>query len=162
MKKVIFILILVLSIASIAVINFFGLVINVEEKRYISKIELENLQIMDGDEVITVEDPDPMWSAQLKGDTYIFDFIEPEDGAKSYDRELIDENPNAVYLNINILPDNADNKSLKISVAAGNESTVVIREDITTVYFLKKGLVTITVEAMDGSPAKLVFMLYAR
>ncbi len=104
MKKTMVIIILVVFIASIAVVNFFGLEIKVFDGiTYVEKIECNTITIQN-------ENPITLTPArELNGiPLFIFEFIPSADGDYTIDEESILKNPNAIHINYEVFPHVAD------------------------------------------------------
>ena len=110
MKKTIVALILVVYIASIAIVNFFGLEIKIfDGTTYVSGIQCDQIILRsEGERLLTPVGYD--------GDTpiFIFEFIPSADGSEYTDSpESLLHNPNAVELDYVVLPYDADNTTVK-------------------------------------------------
>lgn len=150
MKKTIVIVILAVFIASIAVVNFFGL----EVKMFDSITYVTGIQC----DTVTVH---RIPSLELRPTTYIgntplfqFDFIPAPDGEEyTADDESVSFNPNAIELNYVVFPHLADSTEIKFEYDEQSMSGVaVFLEDKNTLIFLKPDIIfTITIRATDGS-----------
>ena len=147
MKKTMLIAIIIVYIASIVAVNFFGLEIkNFEGNIYVNDIECNVVLKREDDTQVMVNDQvandDRTW--------YIFTFVEG-----NYSADDLTGNTNIALIEYHAYPDNADNKQVKfIYDKNAAEGLCVFREDIATIYFLKKGGISVTVEAADGSKIK--------
>ena len=160
MKKSMIIAIIVVYIASIVAVNFFGLQVkNFEGKLYVSNIEcnVALVDVGDGDTREVKSKQDVQNSARTN---YTFDFV-----AGSYDEtdESIQENPNKVTIEYHVFPETADNRNVKfIFDEEAAKGLVVFKEDIAMFVFLRWGGLTITVEAEDGSQVKEEIYILAK
>lgn len=151
MKKTIVIIILAVYIASIAIVNFFGLEVKVFDGiTYVTNIQCETVTLHNEDS----KELTP--SQRLTGDIPLFEFvfIPAPDGQEYTDSpESIINNPNAIELNYVVIPYNADETSVKFEYDEESmQGLAVFREDIRTIVFLKPGKIfTITIKATDGS-----------
>ncbi|MBO5930928.1 MAG: hypothetical protein J6Q70_01675 [Clostridia bacterium] len=159
MKKTIVIILLVVYLASIAVVNFFGLEVKVFDGiTYVEGIQCNSITVQN-------ESPVTIESQQMLGDKplFIFDFI-PADEANPYtaEAESIVNNPNAVQINYEVLPHLANETSVKFEYdKETNEGAVVFHELSRTFVFLKPNrAITVTIRATDGSNvcAQIVLM----
>lgn len=148
MKKTIIILILVVYVASIAVVNFFGLEIKVFDGiEYVSNIQCDTV-------TVHRENEEVLQPTMYIGDTplFQFDFIPSEDGEYTDDDSSVAFNPNAVELNYEIFPHLAAETDVKFEYdEEAMAGIAVFREDLRTLIFLKEGMFTITIKAEDGS-----------
>ncbi len=151
MKKIIAILVLVVFVASIAVVNFFGLEIKIFDGiEYVTAIQCDSVTIRNENsyEIDTPEyrpDGTPVFS---------FTFIPAPSGQEyTSDEASILTNPNAVELNYKVLPPTADDNGVRFEYDAEQmEGVAVFREDLRTIIFLKPDRTfTITIRATDGS-----------
>lgn len=150
MKKTIIILILIIYIASIAVVNFFGL----EIKAFDGTTYVESISC----NTVTLQNENPVEltaSVILDGiPVFEFDFIPaPEGESYTADDESIVKNPNAVQVNYEVLPHLADNTSVKFEYdSASMEGIAVFHELSKSLIFLKPDkMVTLTIRSADGS-----------
>ncbi len=151
MKKTIVIIILAVYIASIAVVNFFGLEIKMFDSiTYVTSIQCDTV-LFHGD---NSKELTPSQYVGKDGNTplFIFDFI-PADLENPYttDIESVTKNPNIIQLNYEVMPHLADESGVKFEYdeAAG----VAVFHDLSTsfVFIQPNKLFTITVRATDGS-----------
>lgn len=153
MKKTIVIIILAVYIASIAIVNFFGLEVKVFDGiTYVSGIQCDSatLQNENPKTLIPVDYVGPNGDIPL----FVFDFIPAPDG-KQYtaEDESIITNPNAVQLHYVVKPHLADEQGVKFEFdEAAMEGVAVFHETSKTFVFLKPDTIfTITIKATDGS-----------
>ena len=150
MKKTIVIIILLIYIASIAVVNFFGLEVKVFDGiTYVESIQCNTITLRN-------ENPVTLSPKQTLGGKplFIFDFVPaPEDQPYSDDDESIITNPNAIQINYEVLPHLADETGVKFEYdTEAMEGAVVFHELSHTFVFLKPNkVITITMKATDGS-----------
>ena len=147
MKKTMVIIILVVFIASIAIVNFFGLEIKVFDGiTYVEKIECNS---------ITVQNEDPVTLTphkELNGiPLFVFEFIPSPDGEYTADEESILANPNAVQINYEVFPHIADETGVVFEYDQSS-NIAVFHELSRTITFIKPNKIfTITIRSTDGS-----------
>ncbi len=150
MKKTIIVLILVVYIASIAVVNFFGLEIKIFDGiTYVESIECATVTVQNENSV-TLSPAQYLNGIPL----FIFDFIPaPEDAPYTSEPESIVTNPNAIQINYEVFPHLADETGVKFEYDdASMEGTVVFHEMSRTFVFMKPNkMFRITIRATDGS-----------
>ena len=150
MKKTLVIIILAVYIASIAVVNFFGLEVKVFDGiKYVESIECSTITVQNENSV-TLEPKQQLHGKPL----FIFDFIPaPEDAPYTTEDESIITNPNAVQVNYEVFPHLADETGVKFEYdTTAAEGVIVFHELSRTFVFLKPNkIITITVRATDGS-----------
>ena len=152
MKKTIVIVILVVYIASIAVVNFFGLEIKVFDGiTYVENIICNTITVQN-------QNPVTLEHKQILGDKklFMFEFIPSEDGlGYTTDDESIIRNPNAVQINYEVFPHLADETGVQFEYdKEAMEGVVVFHELSRTFVFLQPNrMITITIKATDGSNA---------
>jgi hypothetical protein len=147
MKKTMVIIILVVFIASIAIVNFFGLEIKVFDGiTYVEKIECDTITIQNENPVTLTP------SRDLNGiPLFVFEFIPPENGEYTTDEESILANPNAVQINYEVFPHIADETGVVFEYDQSS-NIAVFHELSRTFTILKPNKVfTITVRSTDGS-----------
>ena len=161
MKKTIVIILLVVYIASIAVVNFFGLEVKIFDGiTYVQGIQCNSITVQN-ETPVTVE------SKQMLGEKplFIFDFVPAdEDNPYTADAESIINNPNAVQINYEVLPHLANETSVKFEYdEQTNEGAVVFHELSRTFVFLKPNrAITVTIRATDGSNVSTQIVLMGR
>ena len=162
MKKVIVIVILVVYLASIAVVNFFGLEIKVFDGiKYVESIQCNSITVQN-------ENPVTLGPTQtLSGNVplFIFDFIPaPEGTVYTTEDESIVSNPNAVQINYEVLPHLADESGVEfIFDKEALEGVVVFHEMSRTFVFLQDmRLITVTLRAIDGSNKSTTIKILGR
>ena len=150
MKKTIVVIILAVYIASIAVVNFFGLEIKVFDGiTYVTSIQCDTVTLQNENSVEL--DPET-----YLGDVplFVFDFTPSADGSEyTKEDESILTNPNVLQLNYEVFPHLADDAEVRYDFDEGAmEGFVVYHETSRSFIFLKPNKIfTITIKAMDGS-----------
>ena len=160
MKKTIIIIILAVYIASIAIVNFFGLEIKVFDGiTYVTDIQCESITVQNENPITIIS------SYSIGGKPlFEFDFIPPPvDDPYTTDDESIIKNPNAVQINYEVFPHLADNTGVKFEFDRNaNEGVVVFHELSRTFVFLKPDrMVDITIKSTDGSNVSIHIKLIA-
>lgn len=151
MKKLILIVAILLYVASIVVINFFGLeAVPFEGITYVSEIQCDKAILRRGGNI----EIEPQYEFGSTVPIFMFEFVPPEDGGTYTDEdESIITNPNTVELSCSVYPLNADSTSVRFEydeVAA--EGIIHFIEEKRTVVFLKPDAgITMTIIANDGS-----------
>ncbi len=151
MKKFIVILILIVYIASIAIVNFFGLEIEMFDGiTYVSGIQCDEI-------ILRSEDSKRLEPTRRRGDgtpVFEFEFKPAKDGTEYDDSDAsLLSNPNAVELDYVVFPYNADDTDVGFEYdKEAMAGVAVFREDIRTLIFLKPDKAfTVTIRATDGS-----------
>lgn len=162
MKKTIVILILAVYIASIAIVNFFGLEIKIfDGVTYVSSIQCDTVTFLgaNGEKLY----PSSFIGTNSDVPLFIFDFIPAPEGAPyTGEDESIVKNPNVVQLNYEILPHLATDTGVKFEYDA-SAGVAVFHELSHSFVFLKPGrIVTITIRATDGSNVHSKVAIMAR
>lgn len=148
MKKTIIVIILAVYIASIAIVNFFGLEVTVaDSETYISFIEIVDITNIKSDETLEYTREE---GYELP--IYQFDFVPPEDG-ESYTLENIDTNPNMLQINF-LLMSNKDEimayEDGMIKIDYDNTQNVAVYdEELCVLVFLKPVTITIYIRSTD-------------
>ncbi len=161
MKKAIIVLILIVFVASIVVVNFFGLEIKqFDGVTYVDMITCETITVQN-------EDPKAIYATTTLGKDplFVFDFIPAPDGAPyTTDDESISTNPNAITLDYEVFPHLADETGVKfIFDQEAMEGKVVFHETSRTFIFLRPNeIYTITIQAIDGSNTSMTIKVMAR
>lgn len=147
MKKTMVIIILVVFIASIAIVNFFGLEIKVFDGiTYVEKIECNSITVQN-------ENPVTLTPQRELNDIplFVFEFIPSSDGEYTTDEESIIKNPNAVQINYEVFPHIADETGVVFEYDQSS-NIAVFHEFSRTFTFIKPNKIfTITVRSTDGS-----------
>ena len=151
MKKIIVLIILAVYIASIAVVNFFGLEVKVfDTVTYVSSIQCDTITFHgDNSKVIT---PSQYTGKDKNTPQFVFDFIPPPAGTEyTADPESIVSNPNVVEINYEVMPHLADITDVKFEYDK-DAGVAVYNEQYGYFIFLKPNRsLTVTVKAIDGS-----------
>ena len=154
MKKTIVIVILVVYIASIVVVNFFGLSIKqFDGVTYVEQIKCDSITLLNEEQKVYYVYKEPQ---EGEIPEFRFDFIKaPEDTEYTTDPESLENNPNVVRLNYEVLPHLADQSKVTIEFDREGLSNIVYFDEITqTFVFLKKlKRIEVTIRATDGSNA---------
>ena len=160
MKKTIVIVILVVYIASIAVVNFFGLKIKeFEGVEYVQEIKCDSITVLSENPKTYGLYNDPAAGDHLE---FRFQFIEAPEGEKyTKDPESLAKNPNVVSINYDVLPHLADES--KVEFVFEDENYVHFDETTKTFVFLKfNRSVTVTIRATDGSNVSTTIEIKSR
>ena len=157
MKKTIVIMILAIYIASIAVVNFFGLTTKQFSKvSYVTDIQCQTITFI-------ADNEKELYPQQWFGNTplFVFDFIPaPEDSP--YTTENLDTNPNKILLNYHVFPNLAENTDVKF-VFDEDAGTVVYNKLAKTFVVLEGDVIfTIMIKATDGSNVSTEVKIYSR
>ena len=169
MKKTIVILILVIYVASIAVVNFFGLeIVRFDSETYIETIEVKKIVHMSNngaeiapsshyyvDNPLAIEEKDKRKECLR----YFFEFIPPEEG-EEYTVDNISTNRNMLQLDYLVLSDKGDIMSLQDTeeiidfVYDVDSGVAVYDEELRALIFLKPDLTfTLRIKSFDGKGA---------
>ena len=161
MKKTIVIILLVVYIASIAVVNFFGLEIKIFDGiTYVEQIKCNTITVRN-ESAVTLEPKQMLGGKPL----FIFDFIPAdEDNPYTTDAESIINNPNAVQINYEVLPHLANETGVKFEFDEETNADIVVFHELSrTFVFLKPNrAVTVTIRATDGSNVSTQIVLMGR
>ena len=169
MKKTIIILILVIYVASIAVVNFFGLEIKTfDSETYIETIEMrkiinmgKNGEIIEAGGRYYIDNPLAIEEKDKRKECleYYFEFIPPEEG-ETYTKENISTNRNMIQLDYLVLSDKGDIMSLADTeeiidfVYDEGSGVAVYDEELRALVFLKSELYfTLRIKSLDGKGA---------
>ena len=152
MKKSVLVIIMVIYVASIMFIGFFGMEIAlIDEKLYVEEIIITNE---------TCEQYSVYYS-QEEGITYITLFYDD-----SYEGDWKSGlNPNAIILGYRVVPEDATNRNVMFSYDQNYEDGINPYGDVTQngiVRFKRWGSITVTISALDGSSAKARVTVVAR
>ena len=163
MKKTMVIIILVVFIASIAVVNFFGLEIKVFDGiTYVEKIECNSVTVQNENPVTLTPETKEDGSLKLVygNPVFKFEFIPSPDGEYTTDEESIIKNPNAVQINYEVFPHIADERDVVFEYDKDSD-VAVFHELSRTFTFIKPGKVfTITIRSTDGSNKSTTISIY--
>ena len=161
MKKTIVIVILVVFIASIAVVNFFGLEIKqFDGITYVEEILCESITVQNQNSV-TLEPKQNIGGKPV----FIFDFVTaPEGDPYTTEDESIVRNPNAVQINYEVFPHLADETGVRFEYdEEAMEGVVVFHELSRTFVFLQPNrAITVTIKAIDGSNKSTQIVIMGR
>lgn len=158
MKKSMIIAIIVVYIISIVAVNFFGLEMkDFEGLIYATDFECEVLKLTEDGRTPLQYTTD----STTNNTTYFFAF----EGKKGdYNKEnATDEevNPNIVLIQYRVIPDNVDNKYIKIRELAPNDN-YIFDEATATVYFVNPdGMALFELSTTDGSNIKKKITIWA-
>lgn len=161
MKKTIVIVILVVYIASIAVVNFFGLEIKIFDGiTYVDQIQCNSVTVQN--EIPVTLEPKQMLAGKP---LFIFDFI-PANKGDSYteESESIIGNPNAVQINYETFPHLADETGVKFEYDKETNAGVVVFHELsrTFVFLEPNRAITVTIRAIDGSNVSTQIVLMGK
>ena len=160
MKKAVIVIIFAIYIASIAIVNFFGLEIAIfEGTTYVSDIEILSVIVENGEEESYELESTGTTVDEHKIETinYVFYFTEYEnDGFDEEDEEVIPVNPNMIILEYAVRPNTADNKEVDfIYDKDAYDGLLIFHEGKATIEFLKPNVnIEITISSTDGHNVK--------
>ena len=147
MKKTVIIAILVIYLASILAVNFFGLQMVVPETTvYVDSITVNGITVER--EVGSLD----TWSEEnTEGvTTYYFNYIRLSEGQSP-------EEFNRISVDYIVTPDNANNK--EVDVICSSKYVEVVDGDL---VFLAPGLVEVRLKSKDGSEKYVDFNIFAK
>lgn len=151
MKKTIVVIILAIFIASIAIVNFFGLNVRIFDGQiYVSSIQCDTITFVGDNNKKLL----PAYYAGKEGNIPVFEFnFIPADPNNPYTLENIPTNPNVIMLDYHVLDDLADVKDVDFEYDGSAGVAVFYEEHMTQSFvFLKPDQpITITIKAIDGS-----------
>lgn len=156
MKKVVILVIALIYLASVFVVNFFGLeVVIFDGTTYVKDIAVNQVTVYDlsgdGKDQVAVKGQEYLTISKQKYDLYTFEFTPAPEG-KEYTAENIAENPNSVFLDIGVFPKDADHKGVEfIYDKEATEGNVIFLEEKKTIVFLKPFTASLSLRAVDGS-----------
>jgi hypothetical protein len=177
MKKVIVILILVIYLASIAVVNIFYQPFGISETNvYIKSIEIVKVSFGDGTVLYEPNKELSVPDAQGNHSTipmFQFDFTTPdslEEPVDSYTKENIIINPNSIFFELKYTTTSsdptvkADNQKIYIVSSDENEDSTFLINDNNerTLVFHERGTVILTFSAADGYGAECKIAIRAK
>ena len=151
MKKTIVIIILAVYVASIAIVNFFGLQIRIfDGVTYVSNIQCDTV-IFHGDnsKVLT---PSQYTGKNKNTPQFVFDFIPaPEGVTYTSDPDNLMNNPNVIQINYEVMPHLADAANVRFEY--DEEAGIAVYHELSGSFiFLKPNRsLTVTIRATDGS-----------
>ncbi len=161
MKKTIIILILVIYIASIAIVNFFGLApTTFDGVTYVESIICNTVTVQN-------ENGGQLPISAYLGDTPLFKFNfipAPEGSPYTEEDESIVSNPNAVQINYEVLPHLADDTNVRFKFdKEAMAGVAVFHEPSKSLIFLKSDVILyITIEAVDGHGAQTTVAVWGQ
>ena len=156
MKKTTIIAIFLVYLASILIVQFFGLqVVEMQGKEYVSEIVVQSLQLTNrtaeqNQEVKLLQEDDPSIDF-----CYAFKFIRGDEPYTA-DAESIAQNPNRIKINYEVKPYNAADKTVRFVY---ENSNVIFLEETNEFVFLKKSGVTMNMRANDASQVSLTLQI---
>ena len=149
MKKTIVVIILAVYIASIAIVNLFGLEVRIFDGiTYVSSIQCDTV-IFHGDNSKVLY---PTQYAGKDGNLPVFEFaFIAADENNPYTLDNLNDNPNIIQINYEVMPHLADAQEVKFEYDA--EAGVAVYHELSGSFiFLKPDVsLTITIRAIDGS-----------
>ena len=151
MKKAIVVIILAVYIASIAVVNFMGLQVEIFDGiTYVTSIQCDTVTFH-GDNSKELQ-PSQWTGKDGNVPLFIFDFIEaPEGTTYTTDVDSLTANPNIIQINYEVMPHLADEAGIKFEYDE-DAGVAVFHELSGSFVFLKPdSTLTITIKATDGS-----------
>lgn len=159
MKKTIIIVILVVYIASIAVVNFFGLKIKeFDHVEYVQEIKCESITVLNENPVTVGMHKEP---AEGEIPEFRFPFVK---GDYTTDPASLASNPNVVRINYEVLPHLADDSQIAFEFdKEGYADIVYFDEGTQTFVFLKRlKRIEVTIKATDGSNVKTTIKIMGK
>ena len=151
MKKAIVVIILAVYIASIAVVNFMGLKVEIFDGiTYVTSIQCDTVTFH-GDNSKELQ-PSQYTGKDGNVPLFIFDFIEaPEGSPYTTEADSLIANPNIIQINYEVMPHLADEAGIKFEYDE-DAGVAVFHELSGSFVFLKPdSTLTITIKATDGS-----------
>lgn len=151
MKKTIVIIILAVYIASIAIVNFFGLQIRIfDGVTYVSNIQCDTV-IFHGDnsKVLT---PQQYTGKDKNTPQFVFDFIPAPEGTEyTNDIDSLTNNPNVIQINYEVMPHLADAANVRFEY--DEEAGIAVYHELSGSFIFMKPnrSLTVTIRATDGS-----------
>lgn len=160
MKKTIVLIILAVYIASIAVVNFFGLQVRIFDGiTYVRNIQCDSV-IFHGDNSKRI---DPIYLGDDQIPMFVFDFI-PADPDNPYttDPASLMNNPNVIQINYELMPHLATEKGVRFEYDE-RAGYAVYHELSGAFIFLQAGVtLDVTIRATDGSNVSTRIAIYSR
>lgn len=150
MKKTIVIIILAVYVASIAVVNFFGLETKMFDGiTYVETIQCDSITLYaEGAEEIF---PYSYTGKNADIPLFKFNFIPSTDGSYTADPESILKNPNYVQLNYHVFPNLVDDSGVTFEFDE-DAGTAIYHTSSRSFFFLKPNkILTVKIKATDGS-----------
>lgn len=156
MKKTVILAIFLAYIASILVVQFFGLkVVEAQGNVYISEIEVSGFEFTNRDETVDSQYKVIKHLKDKNGNytKYYGGYFMPGDYDMS--EESLASNPNRVKISYKIVPYNASNQDLDFAYDKNAvEGVVYFDEETNEFVFLRPTTVSITLMSRDGSTIK--------
>ena len=156
MKKTVILAIFIAYIASILIVQFFGLkVVEMQGSVYISEIEVSGFEFTNRDEnvdskykmIVRLSD------AAGKETNHYAGYFMP--GTYDMSPESLASNPNRVKISYNIVPYNATNQNLKFAYdTTAVAGAVYFDEETYEFVFLKAKTISIIITSQDGSTVR--------
>ena len=156
MKKTVILAIFLAYIASILVVQFFGLkVVEAQGNVYITEIEVSGFEFTNRDESVDAKYKTVVRLSDATGkqtDHYAGYFIT---GTYDMSEESLASNPNRVKILYTIVPYNASNKDLTFAYdTSAVEGSVYFDEETNEFVFLKPKTVSVILTSKDGSTVR--------
>ena len=149
MKKTIIVIILAVYVASIAVVNFFGLEIKIfDGVTYVESIQCDTVTVQNETSVeLTPERY--MGTVPL----FVFDFLPSSGEEYTEEDESILTNPNVIQLNYEVFPHLADDAEVRFEFDSETNKGIAVYHELSRSFIVLKPNVifTVTIKAMDGS-----------
>ena len=159
MKKVVILVIVLIFLASIVAVNFFGLQIKMFEGTvYVTHIDLLGIERQDligtSNSEYRGTDGGKVLTDKSTGESqYFFDFsFIPAPEGTVYTAENLSENPNTFYIDFDVLPHDANVKG--VDFVYEEDDRMVFDEKTRTVIFLSPMTVSLSLRAIDGSEVR--------
>ena len=163
MKKTIVIVILVVYIASIAVVNFFGLAIKqFDGIDYVQEIKCDSITLLNENQKTYNVYKEP---AEGEIPEFRFDFIKAPEGTEyTTAPESLANNPNVVRLNYEVLPHLADEAQVTFEYDKEGLANIVYFDEATQTFVFLKRLrrIEVTIKATDGSNVKTTIKIMGK
>lgn len=160
MKKTIVLIILAVYIASIAVVNFFGLQVRIFDGiTYATSIQVDTVTFFDQDKGAIDITPIRKGSTRI----FVFDFV-PADPSNPYttDPESLMNNPNVIQINYEIWPHTATEKGVRFEYDENSGYAVYHEMSGSFIFLQPDAAFTVTIRATDGSNVSETIMIYSR
>ena len=156
MKKTVILAIFLAYIASILIVQFFGLkVVEMQGNVYITQIEVSGFEFTNRDDSVEAKYKMVVRLSDAAGketNHYAGYFIP---GTYDMSEESLAANPNRVKISYNIVPYNATNKELSFAYdKTAVEGTVYFDETTYEFVFLKPKTLSIIITSQDGSTVR--------
>lgn len=156
MKKTVIVAILLSFIASILVVQFFGLrVVEIQGNQYISSIEIHGMEYTNRDDISDIKYKKVVQLSDQNGNklqSYAGYFVKGE-----YDKtpESLAANPNRVKILYEIKPYNATNQEITLDYDKEASANVIVFDEETNEFiFLDAWSVNVGINSHDGSAVR--------